>query len=71
MTNTRDTLPIACTLTERELALRRDDITAMLREGTGRRRARTTRCVRVAPPRRRAVDNVGAHLSAHPSGDEC
>ncbi len=40
MTNTRDTLPIAWTLAEWELALRRDDITAMLREGPGRRRAR-------------------------------
>ncbi len=62
MTNTRDTLPIAWTLAERELALRRDDITAMLL--SGRQETRATRYVRAAPPRRRAVDNVGAHLSA-------
>jgi len=39
MTNTRDTLPIAWTLAERELALRRDDITAMLLSGRQETRA--------------------------------
>lgn len=40
MTNTRDTLPIAWTLAERELALRRDEITATLLSGRQEARAR-------------------------------
>ncbi len=48
MVNTRDTMPIACPLAERELALRRAEITATLLSGRQEARAHHPMCTRRA-----------------------